>query len=83
MGFKVPSADVEVLVEAFKVFDREGKGKISRDRLLEVFSSLGTETFRPPSETELDELMKEADANGDGEIDCEEFVKLMIQKQTL
>ena len=39
--------------------------------------------IRDSSETELDELMKEADANGDGEIDCEEFVKLMIQKQTL
>lgn len=55
------------LREAFKVFDRDGTGTISRDELKAVMKSLGENL----TEDEIDEMLKLADKDGDGTIDCE------------
>ena len=55
------------LREAFKVFDRDGTGTISRDELKDVMKSLGEDL----TEDEIDEMLKLADKDGDGTIDCE------------
>jgi calmodulin len=55
------------------VFDVDGNGLIDRDELRKVMSSLN-ETL---SEEELDAMIKEADANGDGQISFEEFKTMM------
>eukprot|EP00800_Vazella_pourtalesii_P023883 TRINITY_DN992_c0_g2_i1.p1 TRINITY_DN992_c0_g2~~TRINITY_DN992_c0_g2_i1.p1 ORF type:complete len:114 (-),score=43.80 TRINITY_DN992_c0_g2_i1:90-431(-) len=64
------------LKQAFNVFDKDGNGKISKDELRDVMKSLG-ETML---ESELDEMMREADSNGDGEVDFEEFKRMMKDK---
>ena len=51
---------------AFRVFDRDGSGTISADELRQVMKSLGENL----TEDEIDEMLKEADSNGDGSIDC-------------
>lgn len=63
----------EELREAFKVFDKDGNGYISASELKQVMASLG-EKLTPD---ELSEMMREADANGDGQISYEEFVTMM------
>lgn len=60
------------LAEAFKMFDINGDGKISRVELGTILCSLG-ETL---TETELDQMIQDVDANGDGEIDLLEFITL-------
>lgn len=55
------------------MFDVDGNGLIDRDELRKVMSSLN-ETL---SEEELDAMIKEADANGDGQISFEEFKTMM------
>jgi calmodulin len=60
--------------EAFLLFDNDGNGYISAAELRHVMTSLG-ETL---TDEEVEELMNEADANGDGQIDYDEFVKLMM-----
>lgn len=55
------------LREAFKVFDRDGTGTISREELKAVMKSLGENL----TEEEIDEMLKLADKDGDGQIDCE------------
>mmetsp|Transcript_12836 Transcript_12836/g.39506 ORF Transcript_12836/g.39506 Transcript_12836/m.39506 type:complete len:152 (+) Transcript_12836:179-634(+) len=59
--------------EAFKVFDKDGSGKISANELWAVLTKLGEKL----TEEEANEMIKEADLNGDGEIDYQEFVKMM------
>jgi len=60
---------------AFKVFDRNGDGKISREELDAVLQggavedAMGTQAIA--------NLLKEVDANGDGEIDFDEFMQMM------
>ncbi|XP_034527642.1 calmodulin-like protein 6 [Ailuropoda melanoleuca] len=58
---------------AFRVFDKEGKGYIDWDTLKYVLMNAG----EPLSEIEAEQMMKEADKDGDGTIDYEEFVAMM------
>ncbi|XP_066875214.1 calmodulin-like protein 6 isoform X2 [Kogia breviceps] len=58
---------------AFRLFDKEGKGYIDWDTLKYVLMNAG----EPLSELEAEQMMKEADKDGDGTIDYEEFVAMM------
>ncbi|KAF9506047.1 hypothetical protein BS47DRAFT_1353370 [Hydnum rufescens UP504] len=62
--------------KAFKVFDKDGNGFISSAELRHVMNSLGEKL----TEQEVDEMMREADVDGDGQINHEEFVKMMLSK---
>ena len=68
----------ETLAEVFRVFDLDGSGYIDRTELLTIFNSLQTNSFRAPPEAFVDALMKDADKNGDGKVDYNEFVKVML-----
>ncbi|KAL9538698.1 hypothetical protein MBANPS3_010735 [Mucor bainieri] len=61
------------LLEAFKVFDKDQDGSITQDELRSVMSNLGQKL----TSQELDEMIKEADTDGDGKINYKEFVKMM------
>lgn len=66
----------EELIEAFQVFDREGNGLITAQELRHVMTNLGEKL----SAEEADEMIREADVDGDGQINYEEFVKMMLSK---
>jgi len=66
----------EDLIEAFKIFDKDGSGNISAQELRHVMTTLGEKL----TEEEADEMIREADTNGDGYIDYVEFVKIMMSK---
>lgn len=66
----------EELVEAFKVFDRDGNGLISAAELRHVMTNLGEKL----TDDEVDEMIREADIDGDGHINYEEFVRMMMAK---
>ncbi|XP_070537501.1 uncharacterized protein [Ptychodera flava] len=61
------------LREAFKVFDRDGNGYISASELRHVMLNLGEKL----SDEEVDEMIREADIDGDGQVNYEEFVLIM------
>lgn len=63
MARKMKTKDSEAeILEAFKVFDKDNSGKISPAELRQVMSNLGEKL----SDEEVEEMMKEADLNGDG-----------------
>ncbi len=64
----------EDLLEAFRVFDHDNDGIISNEELKHVMVTLGE--FM--SEEEADEMVREADIDGDGLIDYIRFVKIMM-----
>lgn len=66
----------EELIEAFQVFDREGNGLITAQELRHVMTNLGEKL----TAEEADEMIREADVDGDGQINYEEFVKMMMSK---
>jgi len=63
---------------AFKVFDRNGDGHITKRELAHVLNSY--HIAHKFNREQLQELMREVDANGDGHIDFEEF-RTLLQKQ--
>ncbi|KAJ2751820.1 hypothetical protein GGI19_004240 [Coemansia pectinata] len=63
----------EELKEAFRVFDKDGNGFISAAELRHALTNLGEKL----TQEEVDEMIQEADVNGDGQIDYDEFVKMM------
>jgi len=62
------------LLEAFKVFDTNNDGAISRDELRELMNKL----HQPMTDAEIDAMMVMADSNNDGEISFEEFKDMMV-----
>ena len=77
MAKKMQDTDSEdELVEAFKVFDKDGNGFISAAELRHVMTNLGEKL----NEEEVDEMIREADQDGDGQVNYEEFVKMMTSQ---
>ncbi|KAI6112261.1 hypothetical protein EDD16DRAFT_1835177 [Pisolithus croceorrhizus] len=62
----------EEIKEAFKVFDKDGNGYISAAELRHVMTNLGEKL----TDSEVDEMIREADVDGDGQINYDEFVKV-------
>ncbi|KAI5710262.1 hypothetical protein M8J76_017006 [Diaphorina citri] len=78
MSKKMKGADGEdELKEAFKVFDKNNDGLISSLELRHVMTHLGEKL----SEEEVDDMIKEADLNGDGVVDYKEFVTILTSKK--
>merc|ERR1711959_637678 len=63
----------EEIIKAFRLFDDDETGKISFKNLKRVARELG-ETM---TDEELQEMVDEADRDGDGEINEEEFLRIM------
>eukprot|EP00697_Spironema_sp_BW2_P016905 gnl/Spiro4/8413_TR4415_c0_g1_i1.p2 gnl/Spiro4/8413_TR4415_c0_g1~~gnl/Spiro4/8413_TR4415_c0_g1_i1.p2 ORF type:complete len:173 (-),score=51.72 gnl/Spiro4/8413_TR4415_c0_g1_i1:116-592(-) len=62
------------LTKAFKRFDTDDKGVISAAELREMMTSLGEKL----TEEEADEMLRDADVDGDGQIDYAAFVQLLM-----
>jgi len=69
---KMKKMSMEEIREAFQVFDKDGSGSISAQELRQVMNNLGEGL----TDVEVDEIIQEADIDGDGEIDYEEFVRM-------
>src|SRR4028119_805036 len=62
---------------SFSVFDEDGSGQISKNEMQDVMSPFGL------TEPELDEIIKEADHDGNALIDFEEFCTLVPDESEL
>ncbi|XP_004477431.1 calmodulin-like protein 3 [Dasypus novemcinctus] len=77
MAKKMRDADGEEDIrQAFRVFDKDGNGFVSAAELRHVMTRLGEKL----SEEEVDEMIQAADADGDGQVNYEEFVRMLVSK---
>ena len=61
------------LMQAFQAFDKDGSGTITTDELKVVLNAAGA------TDEVWESLIKEADEDGNGEIDLEEFSAMMMK----
>ena len=66
----------EELLKAFKVFDKEGNGLININELKHIMLSAGNNL----SESEINNMLTEADTDMDGYINYEEFIRSILAK---
>jgi len=64
----------EFLLEAFRVFDADDSGYITADELKKVMGSMGERM----TSSDVEEMIHQADMDGDGMINFEEFVRLLL-----
>ena len=64
---------MDVYMEAFKMFDQNNDGTITIEELGEVMHSLG----RNPTKIELKDMVNEVDMDSNGSIDFTEFLAMM------
>lgn len=64
------------LRNAWKVFDKEGKGWIPATEIKHVMCSIGEKL----SPDEMADLLKEADPSGSGKIQAEDFIKMLMAR---
>ncbi|KAK1361935.1 putative calcium-binding protein CML16 [Heracleum sosnowskyi] len=80
----LPNLNEEVLItqdqllEVFRSFDRDGNGYITTAELAKQMAKMGQSL----TYAEISELMKEADTNGDGVLNFNEFATLMGKSAT-
>eukprot|EP00611_Tribonema_gayanum_P008451 TRINITY_DN179_c0_g1_i1.p1 TRINITY_DN179_c0_g1~~TRINITY_DN179_c0_g1_i1.p1 ORF type:complete len:152 (-),score=63.97 TRINITY_DN179_c0_g1_i1:386-841(-) len=68
------STDFELEIKgAFEFFDKDGSGDITPEELASIMRGLGANL----SDQEIELLVREADANGDGAIDLHEFTAFL------
>ena len=72
----------EKLFQAFKMFDKNNDGFITADEIKAVLGSrriiiIGDPKYKDQGNEIWTKMVQEADGNGDGKIDYNEFIKLM------
>ena len=63
----------EEMAKAFALFDEEQRGKINIQTLKRIAKELGESM----TDQELEEMIIEADQDNDGEVNLEDFIKMM------
>lgn len=78
MTVKMAEKDTrEEILKAFRLFDDDETGTISFKNLKRVAKELGENL----TDEELQEMIDEADRDGDGEVNKEEFLRIMQKTQ--
>lgn len=79
---RAPPPETEDSVrDAFRIFDKDGTGYVSASELRHVLTHLGEKL----SDEEVDEMIREADITGDGQVnyDREFYFQFMLKKNSL
>ena len=71
---KLPADTEKEMKDAFRMFDRDGNGFVSAAELKHIMTNLGEKL----SEEEVEIMIHEVDIDGDGQLNYEEFVKMMM-----
>merc|ERR1712107_412423 len=81
---RLPGSEVvheeDVCWSAFRVFDRNVDGKISKEELRQVLHDSSVQEVAGTAAASIEVLMNDVDRNGDGEIDFQEFFAMMKEK---
>merc|ERR1719281_91279 len=64
----------DICWQAFRIFDRNGDGKIDKSEIAKV---LNDDDVKNAAAADMAGILKDVDTNGDGEIDFQEFMQMM------
>lgn len=76
----VSQSDIKDLTNAFKLLDKNGDGKVSKDELLVIYKEI-VGGVNPEKEVEY--IMSQVDTDGSGFIDYTEFIQASLSKEVM
>ncbi len=76
MDIQLSPEQEDQIKQAWELFDTDGSGSIEHYELRDVMRKLGLN----PTQDELDDIIRDIDKDMDGEIDYNEFLRLMSTK---
>uniref|UniRef100_A0A8C0NPF4 EF-hand calcium-binding domain-containing protein 11 n=1 Tax=Canis lupus familiaris TaxID=9615 RepID=A0A8C0NPF4_CANLF len=80
MADQLTEEQIAEFKEAFSLFDKDGDGTITTKELGTVMRSLVQNPTEKLTDEEVDEMIREADIDGDGQVNYEDFVQMMTAK---
>jgi calmodulin len=63
------------IIEAFKIFDRDGSGGVDASELMQVMTSIGDRM----TQEEAEAMIRQADSTGSGSVDYASFARIVMQ----
>ena len=63
------------IIEAFKIFDRDGSGGVDASELMQVMTSIGDRM----TQDEAEAMIRQADSDGSGSVDYASFARIVMQ----
>ena len=63
------------IIEAFKIFDRDGSGGVDASELMQVMTSIGDRM----TQEEAESMIRQADSEGTGSVDYASFARIVMQ----
>lgn len=76
MWAKYISGDLDITIkEAFNLFDKDGSGTVSLEEFRYVMTSEGAQM----TDEDIDEIIKNVDIDGDGQMNIDEFVSMLLR----
>ncbi|XP_054844191.1 calmodulin, flagellar-like [Eublepharis macularius] len=82
MAHWLSEEQLAIFKEAFSHFDQDGNGSVSPDELGTVMRSLEhvlSHLGEKFTDERMDAMVKEADVDGNGKVNYEEFLRLMME----
>lgn len=76
----VSQKDIRELTNAFKLLDKNGDGKVSKEELLVVYKDIAGSVN---AEKDVDNIMRNVDTDGSGFIDYTEFIQASLNKEIM
>ena len=76
MDIQLSPEQEDQIKQAWQLFDSDGSGTIEHQELKQVMMKLGLQ----PTQDELDDIIRDIDKDMDGQIDYNEFLRLMSTK---
>ena len=73
-GLELTDEQIKELKEAFSLFDKDDTGFITKAGFQSVIRNLGVNL----TDNDVDVMFREADTDGDGQINFEDFVKIVF-----
>uniref|UniRef100_A0A7S4IS33 EF-hand domain-containing protein n=1 Tax=Vannella robusta TaxID=1487602 RepID=A0A7S4IS33_9EUKA len=72
--YSITKDKYDEFMAVFNKFDADNSGAIDGGEIAQVMTQLNID----PKENNIEDMVKEADKNGDGEVDFEEFLQLLL-----
>uniref|UniRef100_A0A8C6RS51 EF-hand calcium-binding domain-containing protein 11 n=1 Tax=Nannospalax galili TaxID=1026970 RepID=A0A8C6RS51_NANGA len=80
MADQLTEEQIAEFKETLSLFDKDGDRTIVTKELGTVMRSLGQNPTEKLTDEEVNEMIREADIDGDGQVNYEEFIQLMTAK---